>query len=379
MQAFAKRFELIETFIALGDEELIPSFLDKLPASDDAQIVAIVAALHAEQYAQAMSLIEQFLSQYSGLVVLEDGIKAGLKLELKCLESKLLQLNEEKNSIQQLLSEFHRQYHLVLGSEIRAIQELRHQIAEETIRQSHQAYQDCQFAKAEKAATIEALKAQIKVLQNSSLNDTQIDLLHNALDELRNEKDQHRTLEQYLLELEEALKIYQAGYEQAKQNKAEFEQEVQHIIEQQVQELPVESKALLKKAYRQAAKLCHPDTVTEQYKEQAHHMMSELNLAYEQQDLTEVERILLVLESGTGFVVSSDGLNDNQQLQQKIAELRQHVAQLQAEIDLFMQDQSYQSLSTADALNAYFDSARASLEQHRQSLEAQYQQILSGA
>ena len=45
MQTLIKRLELIKSCILLGDEELIPNQLAKLPASDDARVLAIVAAL----------------------------------------------------------------------------------------------------------------------------------------------------------------------------------------------------------------------------------------------------------------------------------------------------------------------------------------------
>ena len=379
MQVLIKRLELIKSCILLSDEELIPNQLAKLPTSDDAQVLAIVAALRTEQYAQAMSLIEQFLSQYSGLVLFDDGIKAGLKLELKRLEATLLQLNEDKKTAQQLLSEFNRRYHIVLGDVLQAILGLNYQIATQKSHLARQAYQKLQRAKAEIAKQVETLKAQVKDLQNSELDDAQIEQLHDALNQLRDAKYQHQSVEEELDAFEESLKADQdyQRYQQAKQDKADFEEEAEEIIAQHVQELSTEDKARLKKAYRQAAKRCHPDTVTEQYKAQAHHIMSELNLAYEKQDIAEVERILLLLESGAGFVASSDGINDSQQLQQKIAELHQHIAQLQSDIDALTQDPSYQRVQALEDWDMYFDDVYASLEQERQALEAQYQQLLS--
>lgn len=379
MQTLIKRLELIKSCIVLGDEELIPNQLAKLPTSDDAQVLAIVAVLRTEQYAQAMSLIEHFLSRHSGLVLFDDGIKSGLKLELKRLEATLLQLNEDKNTAQQLLSEFNRRYHIVLGDALQAILGLNYQIAAQKSHLARQVHQKLQRAKADIAKQVETLKAQVKDLQNSELDDVQIEQLHDALNQLRDAKYQHQSIEEELDAFEESLKADQdyQRYQQAKQDKADFEEEAEEIIAQHVQELSTEDKARLKKAYRQAAKRCHPDTVTEQYKAQAHHIMSELNLAYEKQDIAEVERILLLLESGAGFVASSDGINDSQQLQQKIAELHQHIAQLQADIDALTQDPSYQRVQALEDWDMYFDDVYASLEQERQALEAQYQQLLS--
>ena len=249
MQTLIKRLELIKSCILLSDEELIPNQLAKLPASDDARVLAIMSALHAEQYAQAMSLIEQFLSQYSGLVLFDDGIKAGLKLELKRLEATLLQLNEDKNTAQQLLSEFNRRYHIVLGDVLQAILVLNYQIAAQKSHLARQAHQKLQRAKADIAKQVETLKAQVKDLQNSELDDAQIKQLHDALNQLRDAKYQHQSIEEELDAFEEGLKAdpdYQR-YQQAKQDKADFEEEAEEIIAQHVQELSTEDKARLKK------------------------------------------------------------------------------------------------------------------------------------
>lgn len=61
MQAMIRRLEVIKNAIALGDEDLIPLQLAKLPASDDARVNAIVLALQFEHFSHAVQLIEEFI------------------------------------------------------------------------------------------------------------------------------------------------------------------------------------------------------------------------------------------------------------------------------------------------------------------------------
>ncbi len=57
----------------------------------------------------------------------------------------------------------------------------------------------------------------------------------------------------------------------------------------------------LKSAYRQAARLCHPDYLSEDNREMGLHLFDALNKAYHLQDLVTVEHILWLLQSGQAF------------------------------------------------------------------------------
>lgn len=57
----------------------------------------------------------------------------------------------------------------------------------------------------------------------------------------------------------------------------------------------------LKNAYRQAAKLCHPDYLPEAHRNIGLQLFDSLNKAYHLQDLVQVEHILWLLQSGQAF------------------------------------------------------------------------------
>ncbi len=66
-----------------------------------------------------------------------------------------------------------------------------------------------------------------------------------------------------------------------------------HLVDEQYQ--------LLKTAYRQAAKLCHPDYLPDNQRAIGLQLFDNLNKAYHLQDLVTVEHILWLLQSGQAF------------------------------------------------------------------------------
>ncbi len=68
---------------------------------------------------------------------------------------------------------------------------------------------------------------------------------------------------------------------------------------------------LLKTAYRQAAKLCHPDRLPDCRRQAGLQLFDRLNKAYHLQDVVTVEHILWLLQSGQAFAKHSVILSDN--------------------------------------------------------------------
>ncbi len=82
-----------------------------------------------------------------------------------------------------------------------------------------------------------------------------------------------------------------------------------HLVESEYQ--------LLKAAYRQAAKLCHPDYLPEHQREIGLQLFDTLNKAYHLQDLVTVEHILWLLQSGQAFVNHTVILSDKELLEKR--------------------------------------------------------------
>jgi DNA repair exonuclease SbcCD ATPase subunit len=205
MQQLIKRLELIKTCIILGDDELIPNQLAKLQPSNDVRVNAIITALNNAQFSHVVVLIEDFISRISGLVVYDDPQVAGLCLELKSLEQRLLTLTEEKQTTIQRIVEFRTQYHLALGELLQTILDVNYRIAyQKTLNKlKEQAFIEEAVKLAE--ANIDALKEKIKALKSSELNDEQIEELSEALAELKAKQAEFNETKAQLEDFEETL------------------------------------------------------------------------------------------------------------------------------------------------------------------------------
>lgn len=74
---------------------------------------------------------------------------------------------------------------------------------------------------------------------------------------------------------------------------------------------------LLKTAYRQAAKLCHPDHLPKHQRGVGLQLFDSLNKAYHLQDLVTVEHILWLLQSGQGFTKKTRFITDHNLLNKR--------------------------------------------------------------
>ena len=76
-----------------------------------------------------------------------------------------------------------------------------------------------------------------------------------------------------------------------------FHEDYEEVVNERGFELNDEQQQSLKEAYRKASKICHPDIVSDELKDQAHKIMSELNIAKKKNDLDKVKEILHTLQS----------------------------------------------------------------------------------
>lgn len=111
----------------------------------------------------------------------------------------------------------------------------------------------------------------------------------------------------------------------------EQQQDAQHRFSRD-QRLSSDERNELKRLWRQASRLCHPDVVADDLKEKAHQMMVQLNRARQNADLAAVRALLTQLQSGLEPIMASDRLNDLQHLRSKIQQLREHINALLKEI-----------------------------------------------
>jgi len=109
--------------------------------------------------------------------------------------------------------------------------------------------------------------------------------------------------------------------------------------------------------------------VTDELKEQATEMMKRLNEAYSQKDLVSVKKILHRLETGTGFEVASDSINDKDILKAKIKEFRENIADIENDIEEIKVDDIFGIVSEVNDMDAYLERLEVQLQEEYETLQ----------
>ena len=154
--------------------------------------------------------------------------------------------------------------------------------------------------------------------------------------------------------------------ENLKQARYEYE-EFHHRQQTQpsVKQLSDGDKTELKKLYKQAALKCHPDRLSDKQKAQGTEKFKELQVAYNQQDLARVRKILEDIKDGD-WMPGSATISDKSVLRRRIAELRATIVTLEAEIEAMLEDETWcliESLTTdGNSWDDYFSSVRSRME-----------------
>ncbi len=78
-----------------------------------------------------------------------------------------------------------------------------------------------------------------------------------------------------------------------------------------------EDRNELKRLWRQASKLCHPDLVADDLKEEANRMMVQLNRAKQRGDVKAIRLLVARLQQGFEPMMASDRLNDTERIRKR--------------------------------------------------------------
>lgn len=219
----------------------------------------------------------------------------------------------------------------------------------------------------------------------------ELSILEKELNELSENKNEYLTQinafnAQYYAKLgaivEEVLRLKkemaQRAYDKGEINEEEFEafkEEHESFYKEAVSQskeqpniLSDEDEKKLKKAYRKASRLTHPDIVADAFKEEATKIFVALNEAYKRKDLAKVEEILKGLESGVAFAYASDEINDVEVLREKSEILRKKIEELKEELGVLKESETYVVISSTADLESYFLELRDALVYERDEM-----------
>ncbi|WJD49778.1 MULTISPECIES: DNA repair protein [unclassified Enterobacter] len=374
-----KRLEIIKNAIELEDDDIIVSQLARLKneAFND-ELLAIVAALEEKNYTAAMTAITAWLQSQRAVTQWRDPQVAASKLELKALEERLRDLIDRRNARVQQLDEFNDLYLNRLGPLMTQILQLRKNLAELNLRRQlaerqrrEEDYRRCQQYMAQALDVLAMLTKRWRELPADSVQSVE------ARKQLQQQSDLIANLLAEAQELETGLTREEEPARQAcDEANDEYEKyrEQQHDAEirfRKGRQLSEEDQSELKRLWRQASKLCHPDLVADELKDEANAMMVQLNQAKHRGDVKAIRSLVARLHQGFEPMMASDRLNDLERIRKKMAQVREQIDTLVAELAELEKEESWLLVSSLSNMDAYFTQQEKALSEVRAALERQ--------
>jgi len=231
---------------------------------------------------------------------------------------------------------------------------------------------------------VQGLKIELKILEKQFL------LLSCRVEEYHNVVNDFNT--KYHIKLgyliEEVLVLREEFYEFMYKNNEEYEYEYYEAkkdfhdfheqFKNQYYDTPIEiskkEKKELKRLYKKASKLCHPDIIEEAKKEKAEDIFKVLNAAYQQKDIKKVSEILDQLLTGESFSVTSDTLFDKKILKRKIKGSREKIKSIKTELESIKQNETFILVNKINDMDEYFQEKENELKVEKENILEQMRQ-----
>jgi curved DNA-binding protein CbpA len=236
-----------------------------------------------------------------------------------------------------------------------------------------------------------------KILQKEIANlENELEILSEEKNEYINEINRFNT--RYTLELgeiiEELLELKaEYLYLQINQNKdsnediyreyEEIKEEYQNFHSQYEDTIQVENNKeiinnddlkKLKKIFRDAVKLCHPDIVSEDKKDEAHKIMQKLNDAYQRKMFDEVMDIFDNIQND----FTSDAILDIKSLDKKTLNIKKAIEDTTFEINNIINSDDYMVLNEIEDFEKYFEDTKKEFEDEIEYIQKQLTELKAG-
>ena len=295
IEIIIKRLEIIKNIILLEDIDDISIAVEKLKRYQfNEDVRTIISSISNKEFAKAITTIQEFINSYQQITIWNDPEIAGIRLEIKILESQINAFDNEKIELEKVISDFQHRHTIELGEVILEVLRLR------------------------------------KIKYKNHKKET---------------------------EAEEDFNNYSKQYETEK-DKKQFE-------------LNEEEKLELKKKFRKATTMCHPDKVSEEQKAEAEEIFIELKKAYDEHDLEKVNQLLHDLENGKKFVSQADSISEKEKLKITLEKLKQKLKGIENEIISLKESEIFTTINNITNWDNYFTETKTQLEEELQNLKVE--------
>ena len=219
---------------------------------------------------------------------------------------------------------------------------------------------------------IAALKLEIKNFENQ-LNGFDNEKIE--LEKLLSEFQHRHTIElgEIILDILKLRKLKfksdKTKYQEAENDERQYREQVDNEKEKEFFVLTDEQKLELKKKFRKATVLCHPDKVADEFKEAAQRIFIELKHAYDANDLKKVSEILDELEKGNFFKTKSETVQEKDLLKAAIAKLKRQIKILETEIIAIKESETFKTIISIENWDDYFKRTKEKLQRELEELQ----------
>jgi len=172
---------------------------------------------------------------------------------------------------------------------------------------------------------------------------------------------------------------FEYEYFEAKKDYQNFHEEFQNQHYENPLEITKQEKKELKRLYKKASKLCHPDIIEEKKKEKAEDIFKSLNSAYQQKDLKKVSDILEQLLTGESFSITSDTVFDKKILKRKIDATREKIKLIKLELESIKQNDTFVLVNKINDVDEYFKEKESELVVEKENILEQMKQYTYSA
>ncbi|MCU7558974.1 hypothetical protein N4T42_01490 [Riemerella anatipestifer] len=125
----------------------------------------------------------------------------------------------------------------------------------------------------------------------------------------------------------------------------------------------------MKKEFRKATVLCHPDKVADEFKDAAQRIFIDLKEAYDTNDLKKVSEILNELEKGSFFKTKSETVQEKDLLKVAIAKLKRQIKVLETEIISIKESETFKTIISIEDWDDYFQKTKEKLQRELEDLQ----------
>jgi hypothetical protein len=221
---------------------------------------------------------------------------------------------------------------------------------------------------------IAALKLEIKNLENQLVG---FDNERIELEKLLSEFHHRHAIElgEIILDILKLRKLKfkedKTKYEEAENDEKQYREQVEVEKNKEIFSLTPEQENELKKKYRKAALLCHPDKFANEpieIQKQAQEIINELFAAREKKDIERVNEILANLEKGILSTSKGDKILDKDKLRATVNRLRVKVKILETEIITIKESDTFQTISSIEDWDEYFNLTKEKLQRELEEL-----------